>query len=130
MTAKNTSKNIWSFITKRDLTGQITTKHPTKPKRYITKRRTVVSNNHGSKVVPFTIFTLRFEDFCKNYVQYSKMRKPFIYGQKRGFNLQMSNKTVYKVEPNLYGHRVYDGSESNTLKHIENTKFLRHGRTG
>ena len=24
------------------------------------------------------------------------------------------------------GHRVYDGSESNTLKHIENTTFLRH----
>ncbi len=30
----------------------------------------------------------------------------------------------------LYGHRVYGGSESNTRKHIENSTFLRHRRTG
>ena len=28
------------------------------------------------------------------------------------------------------GHRVYGGSECSTRKHIENTTFLRHKRTG
>ena len=49
--------------------------------------------------------------------------------------LQKVKKNRKTIENNDFailfvGHRVYGGSESNTQKHIENSTFLRHRRTG
>ena len=48
----------------------------------------------------------------------------------QGFSEKRKYTVILSKLPCIGGHRVYDGSESNTLKHIEKTTFLRHGRTG